>query len=136
MINIILVSHGGYASGMLEAAEMILGKQEYVSVFGLYPGESGIMFRDKLEKAIDEIGDYENILVLSDMPLGTPANMANVMALKKGVSSVTGTNLPLLLDVLSLREDESIEKVIEMACEAGQSGITNAGALLKKGVQK
>lgn len=136
MVYIILVSHGSYANGMLEAAEMILGKQENISVFGLYPGDTLATYREKLEKSIDEIGDPANTLILSDMPLGTPANMANVMVLKKGTSSVTGTNLPLLLDILSLRDVEPIENVIEMACETGRNGIKNAGASLKKGAQK
>ena len=54
MINLILISHGAFAAGMREAAEMILGAQEKLAVFGLYPGDTVDTFAEKLEQAIDE----------------------------------------------------------------------------------
>lgn len=123
MIHLILVSHGSLASGILEAGEMILGKQSHVSVFGLYPGESADLFLERLEQEINEISNPGNTLILSDIPIGTPANMANVMALKKGITSVSGMNLPMLLEVLSMREEESLEDVVKCSLETGKESI-------------
>jgi len=49
LINLILISHGAFAAGMREAAEMILGPQEQLEVFGLYPGDTADNFAEKLE---------------------------------------------------------------------------------------
>ena len=54
MIELILVSHGSFAAGLREAAEMILGEQEQVSVLGLYQGDSPDSFAQKLEELIGE----------------------------------------------------------------------------------
>ena len=99
MIELILVSHGSFAAGLREAAEMILGEQKQVSVLGVYQGDSPDSFTGKLEQLIDETGDPKNVLVLSDLQSGTPYNAGMVMALKKGSACIAGTNLPMLLVV-------------------------------------
>ena len=54
MIYVLLASHGSYASGLREAAEMILGAQEKFYVLGLYPGESLETFAEKISRIIQE----------------------------------------------------------------------------------
>ena len=97
MINLILISHGAFAAGIREAAEMILGEQECLTVFGLYPGDTAESFSSKLEKAIDDFGDPANTLLLADLPSGTPSNTAMLMVVKRGVHAISGYNLPALL---------------------------------------
>lgn len=130
MIELILVSHGSFAAGLREAAEMILGEQEQVSVLGLYQGESPDSFSQKLEQVIDEAGDCKNVLVLSDLQSGTPYNAGMVMVLKKGCACIAGTNLPLLLEILSLRDEMGMEDLLQAVCSTGKSGIVNSSELL------
>ena len=126
MIDLILISHAALAAGMSEAAEMILGEQENLSVFGLYPGDTLDYFAAKIEQAIDACGSPENVLILSDLKCGTPDNAAMMMALKKGVTCMTGCTLPLLLDVLSMRDERSVKEIVELASETGKKGITHS----------
>jgi PTS system mannose-specific IIA component len=126
LIDLILISHAALAAGMREAAEMILGEQENLSVFGLYPGDTLDYFAAKIEQAIDACGSPENVLILSDLKCGTPDNAAMMMALKKGVTCMTGCNLPLLLDVLSMRDERSVKEIVELASETGKKGITHS----------
>ena len=79
MIELILVSHGSFAAGLREAAEMILGEQKQVSVLGVYQGDSPDSFAAKLEQLIDETGDPKNVLVLSDLQSGTPYNAGDTI---------------------------------------------------------
>jgi mannose PTS system EIIA component len=130
MIELILVSHGSFAAGLREAAEMILGEQEQVSVLGLYQGESPDSFSQKLEQVIDEAEDCKNVLVLSDLQSGTPYNAGMVMVLKKGCACIAGTNLPLLLEILSLRDEMGMEDLLQAVCSTGKSGIVNSSELL------
>lgn len=130
MIKLILISHGSLAAGMREAAEMILGEQEDMEVFGLFPGDTLESFSDKIERMILQYHDETNTLILSDLPCGTPSNAASMMVLKHGIHALSGCNLPLLVEVLSTREDASIEMVMTEAVKEGKAGIISAEELL------
>ena len=132
MINLILISHGAFAAGMREAAEMILGEQEQLAVFGLYPGDTVETFSSKLEKAIDDFGDPANTLLLADLPSGTPSNTAMLMVLKRGVHAISGCNLPALLEILTLRTEVSMEELIASALASGKDGIISADDTIKE----
>lgn len=133
MIKLILVSHGSFAAGLREAAEMILGEQEDLSVFGIFPGDTLENFSAKIERAIQAYGKPEETLILSDLPCGTPSNAAAMMAMKHQVHAISGCNLPLLIEVLSMREEAGIEEVVPKACEEGRKGIIDVKELMKEG---
>ena len=132
MINLVLISHGSLAAGIREAAEMILGEQENLIVLGLYPGDTVDSFSQKLEKAVDSLGSSENVLVLTDIPSGTPANAANRMVLQKNMRYLSGCNLPMLLEVLSDRRDETMDELVRLAIECGKDGIVDSKDLLAR----
>ncbi len=130
MVELVLVSHGSFAAGLREAAEMILGEQEGVSVLGLYQGDSPDSFTQKLEQIVDEAGDCRQVFILSDLQSGTPYNAGMLMALKKGSVCIAGTNLPLLLEILSLRDEMDRDELLQVCCSTGKSGIVNSSDLL------
>lgn len=132
MINLILISHGSYAAGLREAAEMILGEQENLEVFGVFPGDTVDIFSEKLEKAIENFNDPAHTLILADLPGGTPSNTAMMMVLKHKVHALVGTNLPMLIDVLSMRSDMEMDELKEEALTAAKNGIIDANALLSE----
>jgi len=130
MIDLVLISHGAFAAGVREAAEIILGEQRNLTVLGLYPGETMDYFAGKLEKAIDAFESPENVLILSDLPNGTPSNAAMLMVLKKGVSCISGCNLPLVLEVLALRNEVTVKEAVGLACKTGKQGIISSEDIL------
>lgn len=132
MINLILISHGAFAAGMREAAEMILGAQEKLAVFGLYPGDTVDTFAEKLEQAIDEFGEADNTLILADLSSGTPSNTAMLMVMKRGVHALSGYNLPALLEILTLREEMNVQELISAGIEAGREGFISADDVIKE----
>ena len=132
MINLILISHGAFAAGIREAAEMILGEQENLTVFGLYPGDTAESFSSKLEKAIDDFGDPDNTLLLADLPSGTPSNTAMLMVLKRGVHAISGYNLPALLEILTLRSEVGMEELIASAIAAAREGVVSADDTIRE----
>ena len=132
MINLILISHGAFAAGMREAAEMILGAQEKLVVFGLYPGDTVDTFAEKLEQAIDEFGEADNTLILADLSSGTPSNTAMLMVMKRGVHALSGYNLPALLEILTLREEMNVQELISAGIEAGREGFISADDVIKE----
>ncbi len=136
MFDLILISHGSFAAGMREAAEFIMGEQEGLAVLGLYPGETVDYFAGKLEKAIDSFPDPKNVLILSDLPNGTPSNAAMLMVLKKGVSCISGCNLPLVLEILGARDEVDIQQAVVLACEIGKKSIVSSDEIIARNKAK
>ncbi len=133
MVHLILISHGSLAAGMREAAEMILGKQDDLEVFGLYQGDTVESFSQKIEAVIEDFGNPNNTLIVSDLPSGTPANSAMLMVLKHKVHAISGCNLPTFLEILSLRDDETdILQLIDSALEVGKAGIVSARNIIEE----
>ncbi len=52
MVGIVLASHGGFADGIFQSAEMIFGKQENLAHVILKPDEGPDDIRAKMEKAV------------------------------------------------------------------------------------
>ncbi|MCD8249289.1 MAG: PTS sugar transporter subunit IIA [Lachnospiraceae bacterium] len=132
MIDVILISHGTFAVGLREAAEMIMGDQEQLTVLGLYPGETKEVFAEKLERVIDSCSSPGNVLVLADLQGGTPYNVAIMMVLKRGITCIAGANLAMLLEVLSARDESGMEELVSLAVETGGKGIVDSISLQKR----
>lgn len=132
MIDIILIGHGSFAAGVREAVELIMGEQKNLTVLGLYPGETSECFAAKLEKAIDEFESPQNVLILSDLPNGTPANAALLMVLKKGVSSISGCNLPLVLEILCCRDEATVKQAMKNGRRIGKQSIVSSDDIIAR----
>lgn len=133
MVNVILTSHGSYAEGIREAAEMILGEQDDLEVFGLFPGETFEDFAARMEKAVIRFNDPEHTLIMADLTCGTPSNMTMMMVLKYHVHALIGMNLPMVIEVLSTRNDGiSMEELKRNAIQAAVEGVTDVNTLLEE----
>ena len=51
-MKVIVVSHGSYARGLVDTAQMIAGEQEDLEAFGLDPEESVDTLREKIRESI------------------------------------------------------------------------------------
>ncbi len=115
-MRIVLASHSGLAKAMLEAAEMFLGKQENVGVIGLYPGDSPDDFEDEFREVVKCGQEKEECLILCDIISGTPFNIASKISYKnERIKVIYGMNLPLIVEVLSNREEMGLDELCEDA---------------------
>lgn len=119
-IGIVLCCHGAMGQGMLHAAEMILGPQRGVAIVGIDRGEGLDQLTRKLSQAIDETDRGAGVLVLTDMPGGTPCNLVAARPASERIEMVTGFNLPALLSALRLRDEELA--LPELAAETAAYG--------------
>lgn len=104
MYGIVLVSHGGMAEGMISTAEMLFPELSQVQSVSLLPSDNPDDFQIKLEKAVREVDSGEGVFILADLLGGTPCNRSMYSAGEK-VRLITGLSLPMLLSLLSSRED-------------------------------
>ena len=104
MVSIVLASHGGCASGVLDAASMVFGDLDGIEAVSLKPGESPEDFSARLRKAA-AMADSEQVLFLVDLWGGTPFNQACVLLEEHSDwAIVTGLNLPMLIEASLARQ--------------------------------
>lgn len=108
-MSLILISHGEFATGLLDTAEMILGKIDNAQVVNLYPHESSDDFKEKFEKALENATG--EIVVLADIMGGTPCNVA-MRYLPKLAGLYGGMNLPMVISYVS---EEGTDGLLENA---------------------
>lgn len=111
MIEIIMVSHGYYAKTMLESAQLIVGEQDHICIFGLHLGDSVDQLREEVSKAIEEAQKNGEVLVLTDMFSGSPFNVVVSLMQRHPFHHLTGINLPILLEILTNRDSGSVEEL-------------------------
>lgn len=105
MVNIILASHGEFAEGILQSAEMIFGEQDQLETVIFMPSEGPEDLKAKLDQAVKSFGSEAEILFIVDLWGGSPFNQASVIheTMPEQTAIVAGLNLPMLLEALGAR---------------------------------
>lgn len=114
----VLLSHGNFAKEALKSAEMIAGDMPDFAAVGLFPG----MGREELEAAVNAVlsseaaRQKEKVLLLCDVPYGTPSNVALLMAAQnKNITVISGLSLPLVLNAYDWdsMDEEEAKRLVE-----------------------
>ncbi len=133
LVGVLVVAHGEMASGLLDAARMIVGDQKALLALSLQEMEDVEGLMAKVEKAISQVDTGEGVLVLVDLPGASPFNASARIAMQReGIKVVTGVNLPMLAELLVMRDGSSLEELVDVAKEAGISGVRTLSEILKK----
>ena len=132
MIGAIVVTHDKLASGLIDAAEAIVGKIENVSSVSINKGDSTDEIRERLHSAIEETRQGNGVIIFTDMFGGTPTNIALSFLSEGSVEVLTGVNLPILLKFLSNRDESSIADLVRELRECGRDSIVPASEMLKQ----
>lgn len=114
-MNLILASHGALASGIVNAANMVFGQISQLSVVSFEPGEDVEMLKIKYQEIIGSLDEDEEILFLVDLFGGSPYNAAfETTAGHQRMDVITGLSLPMLIDVMGLREMNEKLKAVDV----------------------
>ena len=132
--GVILVTHVDYGSGLLRAAEVILGPLADCSPIqvdaALDVGETIA----RLKEAVSLLDKGNGVIILTDMFGGTPTNVSLSLLGSGVIEVVTGVNLPMLLKVFESRRME-LPALADVAMEAGRKGIDSASRILQNKVK-
>lgn len=133
--RILLLTHGEFGSQLLTSATMIFGRVDDVVALPLLEGASLDEYSKKLKEICEEA--EEDVLALADLHGGTPENRLILLLceqenLRKKVHSVSGVNLPMLLEALSLRADMHGAALADAVVEAGRFGIFDNRELISE----
>lgn len=139
MVGIVLASHGGFADGIAQSAQMLFGEQDNFAHVILKPNEGPDDIRGKMEKAIASFDNQDEVLFLVDLWGGTPFNQANGLAEKHDEwAIVAGMNLPMVVQALTERmmdANATAKHIATAVVQPGRDGIkTKPADLMPKTV--
>lgn len=125
MIGILIATHGEFSKGLLNAVELIAGKQEKVETIGLFHGDGIGEFEENVNALIDKLDDGDGVLAFVDLLGGSPCNVViRAMSKHDKLRAIAGTNMPMLVNAVTERDDaESVDELYKSCLEAGQDAI-------------
>lgn len=128
MIGLLLVSHGKMADGMVDSVKLIMGEQENVASISLVAGEDFEKFKETVSDKIYDLDNGDGVLVYVDLFGASPYNatmlsLQDIHANSVQVRVLTGMNLPMILEILAMREFTSLADLAQLAVQSGRDGI-------------
>jgi PTS system mannose-specific IIA component len=130
MIGMVLVTHGRLAAEFIAALEHVVGPQRNIAAVCIGPEDDMERRRQDILRAISEVDAGNGVVLLTDMFGGTPSNLAISVMDKAKIEVIAGVNLPMLIQLASLRETETLVAAVRGAQEAGRKYINVASQLL------
>lgn len=122
MRKYIVASHGNLASGLLSAAQMIIGDLQGISCFDLYDYHSPLEIYEEIDSIVRSNIQNE-ILILTDLLGGSINNQLLSLCEFGNVQIISGVNLGILLEVYLASDSESVKELAHRAIDMGKKNI-------------
>ena len=121
MVNVIIITHGSFAAGLLDAAQLIVGQQENVLTFGLSEGDSIDQLEMDAENGINVLSETGSVLILVDLFGASPFNVSlRLLQRYPEIKIVTGASLPMLIEALMNREFMELGELADHVAQTGR----------------
>lgn len=118
-----MATHGNLGAGLIEAIRLIAGGNPNIKSLSLEWDEPCESFGARIENAHRELGMPEELVIFTDLLGGTPCNQGTRYGRLNKCYTITGVNLPMLVEYMTAGEEEPIREVVNRCTEAGRSGI-------------
>ena len=127
MIGIVLVGHGTLAPEVLRSIESVLGHpvSNMVAV-GATLDDTLVTLREKISTATASVEQGDGTIILTDMYGDTATNVSMALAREARIQVVTGSNLPIIVKVISARHEMTLEDLASFIVEYGRDHILRA----------
>ena len=130
MVGLIIITHGNLALELKSAMEHIIGTQTNIEIFCIIPDDDIDIQKNNIQKTIKELNQGNGVIILTDMFGGTPSNLA-LNFLEPGVIEViSGINLPMLVKIGQIRDNQNIIEIVQEGKRAAQKYISIASEIL------
>jgi mannose PTS system EIIA component len=131
MIGKLILTHGGLARELLQAANVIAGRLAGFEALSLDWSEGFDEARAKVSTALERLDQGQGVLILTDMYGGTPCNLAMTFFQEGKIEVLTGVNLPMVLRLAcQTGEETSVAEMARWLKAKGQSSVCLAGDLV------
>ncbi len=128
LLGIVIVAHGGLAKEYLYAAEYVTGKNTKIEAISIYPSDDIDKKEKQIKDAVSNVEGGSGVIIVTDIHGSTPANLA--LRASKGLNCkiLFGTNLPLLVKLIKVRQ-LSASEAVTLAIDAGKKYINWTNSL-------
>jgi PTS system mannose-specific IIA component len=123
MIGLVIVTHGGLAVEFRAALEHVVGPQTQLETISIGPDDDMTRRRADILDAIRRADTGSGVVVLTDMFGGTPSNLAISAMDEANIEVIAGINLPILVKLVSIRDEVGLTEAVLKAREAGRKYI-------------
>ena len=124
MVGIIITGHANFALGMMSAVKLVFGSPESLKIVNFGEEDSSEVLENNIKTAIHELKECDGLLCFTDIAGGTPFQVASRLSMEEAeMRVISGTNLPMLLGVLSERDDMDLHELAEYALEVGREEV-------------
>lgn len=124
MVGILIATHGGFAEGLLNAVELIAGKQERAKTIGLYHGDGIDELEQKIRTAVQVLDDGDGVLAFVDILGGSPCNMVmKCMADTKNLKAIAGVSMGMAVQAVMMRDQSNLDELVDLCEEAGNQPV-------------
>lgn len=123
MIGVLVVTHGLFAEGLLNAVELIAGKQDNVKALGLHHEDGIEEFEQRVIAAYDSLDDGSGVMILTDILGGTPSNITMKLLSARNAIGVCGVNMAMLVQAIMQRDDGNLQDLESICIEAGNGSV-------------
>jgi PTS system mannose-specific IIA component len=131
MIGVVVVAHFKLASEMVAATELIVGKQEQFTYVDIFPDEDVEKIKSRLVAALKNVNSGDGAIILTDMFGGTPSNISLSFLEAERIEVVSGVNLPMLIKLVTYRQDKALAELTEFISNYGKKNIYVATDVLR-----
>ena len=129
MRKFLIATHGSFSAGIKTSLDMIIGEMGNVFIIQAYVnGNKSI--DDELNEVLKNISDEDELVIFSDLLGGSITNQILRVALKENIHTVSGFNLPLLIDILLADTETPVNEVIETAIANAKEQIVYVNKLI------
>lgn len=127
MIGFLITGHGDFSVGLESSLNMIAGEQDAFAIVPFYESADLDSFQSELKTAIDKLLESsDGVVIFTDLLGGSPFKTSMIVASEyENVETITGTNLPMLLEGTALRFTEDVKEFTKQLIENGKMGIQN-----------
>jgi PTS system mannose-specific IIA component len=132
-VGVVIVTHYRLGEVFLQALRLIVPEAPEFHAVSVEPTQSVDEMRGAIATALKAADQGDGVLVLTDMFGGTPSNISLSFLDEHHVEVVTGCNLPMLIKLATLGDDQPLEELSHFIKNYGQRNISVASDLLPEG---
>ena len=128
MVGIVIATHGSLAEGLKSGIELLVGPQEQFRAVGLFHGDDPAQFKKSVEDAVQAADTGDGVLCYVDVLGGTPSNVVMQLIESHEIQALAGTNLPMVIQGVFMRETLGLEALASEALKAGGEAVASLNA--------
>lgn len=131
MIGMLVVGHGKWATGILDAIDLLAGKPEHLLAIDFLQEDTSDDFSDKLKEGIKKLSDCSSIAIFTDILDATPyRECLEVREDYNGtldIEVLSGTNLGMVLQGNIARSYiHDVKALCDLCVDEGKRHITSS----------